>query len=133
MYTCIEISTHRYNVNFYMSLKYNHTTIMPFFSEILTNSFCLLFWLFSLKISHKMQYRLLDVAGMLQIIKSRKKLSLTSKWFLYKELVMLSQILCYDMNMKCPPQAHVLSPANGTILGRLSNIRRWDLAAGSRS
>jgi hypothetical protein len=32
--------------------------------------------------------------------------------------------MCYDLNMKCPPQVHVLKmwfPASGTILGGVRN------------
>jgi hypothetical protein len=39
--------------------------------------------------------------------------------------------MCYNLNMKCPPQVHVLkawSPAGGTILGGYRNSRRWGLA-----
>jgi hypothetical protein len=46
--------------------------------------------------------------------------------FFYSALnVEVTNISYYDMNMKCPPQAHVIdawSPAGGTILGGSGNI-----------
>jgi hypothetical protein len=42
----------------------------------------------------------------------------------------------YSLNMKCPPQAHVLStwsPDVGAILGDSGNLGRWGLVGGSRS
>jgi hypothetical protein len=43
---------------------------------------------------------------------------------------------CYGLNMRCPPQVHVLnawSPAGGAILEGSGNFRRGCLAKGSRS
>jgi hypothetical protein len=41
---------------------------------------------------------------------------------------------CYGLNMKCPPQAHVVksrSPARGAVLGGAKgNFGRWDLIGG---
>jgi hypothetical protein len=43
---------------------------------------------------------------------------------------------CYDLNIKCPPLAHVLmvwSPASSTNLSGGGNFRRWSPTGGSRS
>jgi hypothetical protein len=45
-------------------------------------------------------------------------------------------VICYDLTMKCAPQAHVLktwSPSTGTILESGGNLRRWGLLAESWS